>query len=506
MAGVYQAFVVDIDGSVFGELVNATIGPVVTELNGIGSCDVTLATSDTDATLLQPGRELMIKRDGTVIWWGPIVRPKIGVLTSTWQAQGLLWYFSRRYMGRADRTNLLTNGDFEASEASWTFNGVTHAVETGTVFEGTKSEKLTGGAADHTTYATQTYTHVLQSHPLGDYLTGSAWVYVPSSGYSGGAVADRGLFVIRRNSAGITIAATAAIINDATPKNTWIQLEAGVPGVSTGDTVEVRLYPPHGIAYYDLVTLTAMESLALGDEATGAFLDAAEVAGHIVEYAQDNYTFTHGKSDLNIGIDTPDCGTGIVRVYQFVEHRNILDAIQELVSLALFDMHVEIDATTRTFTTYAPRKGSYQAGEALTLTGVDANVADFTWSWDGQGATTSVILAGPGDGPDRPEGAAVDTAALGGLTLETVETAADSVRVADLDRVAAEILRVRSKPEIVEVTTFPAGSAITGLEVGDTIDLDLVYGASTVSGRYRVVKISLNPNTDQATFTMNPDT
>src|SRR5687767_7614479 len=104
MAGEYKAFVVDVDGTPFtgsgpdGELASARIGRISIELNGPGAAEITLATTDPDAELMLPGREVQIQRDGDVVFWGPIVRPQLGLHESTWQCAGLLWYFERRYM------------------------------------------------------------------------------------------------------------------------------------------------------------------------------------------------------------------------------------------------------------------------------------------------------------------------------------------------------------------------------------------------------------------------
>ena len=94
---------------------------------------------------MQLGREIQIFTDGDLIWWGVIVRPQAGLDETTWQCVELLWYFAHRFMGRADRTNLLTNGQFESGESDWSFSGVTHSIDTGTVNEGTNSLKLTAG-------------------------------------------------------------------------------------------------------------------------------------------------------------------------------------------------------------------------------------------------------------------------------------------------------------------------------------------------------------------------
>lgn len=506
----YQVLVVAQDGTPFGTLDDAKVGNVSWELNGPGTADITLATSDPGAAYMLPGREIQIfYQDGTdPIWWGPIVRPQAGLHETTWQCAGLLWYFEHRFMGRADRVNQLTNGDFEAGETDWTFSGgVTHSVETTIVQDGTKSLELEGATADHAGYASQTWTHPAGGYPGGDFLTGSVYVYIPSAGYIGGALEDFGLLLRHKNPGGTIITTEGgpdsdlqALINDDTPKDEWIQLETGVPSVQENDTVEMLLFPPHGVAFFDLATLTFMESLSFGYPSG---VDVADIIAGIVDYAQDRapYDFDHGKSDLGIG--TAGAATSVIRsaAYQFAEHRNVLDAIMEYVREGVVDVDIAFTSTTRTFTTYAPTKGSAY-GTTLEL---DVNVADFTWSWDLEQAASSIVMLGPGDGPDRPEGGATDTSLLGGaFTMEIVETAPDRTTISQLDDRAAERLLVAARPEILEVTTLPGAGIIGDLLVGDTVPVLISRGWVSVNADYRVAAISADLIRDQATITLNP--
>jgi len=511
----YEVKVVDQAGSSYGTVDDARVSGLSWESNGSGGVEISLATTDSDAALMVPGREVQIYYQGGTdpIWWGVIVRPQAGLDETTWQCAGLLWYFAHRFMGRADRVNQLTNGDFEASETGWTFSGVTHAVETTIKVEGSKSEKLTGGTADHNTYAKQTYTHAFATPAgwPGDLMTGSAWVYVPSASYLGGARADRGLLLIHYDTSGnvVDVQPTTGMIDDDTVKDAWIPIEASVANVKDGETVEVRLYPPHGIAYYDLVTLTFMESLAFGGTSSDPPIDVTDIIGGIVDYAQDNGPFTHGKSDLNITAGGAATGDERKVNYQFAEHRNILDAILEYVRQGVCDISIELTSTTRTFTVWpksadsrSPKLGKgVTYGTTLEL---DVNVADFTWSSDLEQAASSVVLLGPGDGPDRPEGGAIDTSFAGGaFTTEIVEQAPDNTTVGQLDDRAAERLLTAARPEILEVTTLPAAGVIGNLEVGDTVPVVISRGWVSINDTYRVSRIEVDLDKDQATVSLN---
>ncbi len=506
----YQVFVVDMDGTPYGELSDARVTRLSSELNGPGAAEISLANTDPDAPLMVPGREIQIQQDGSVLFWGPIVRPQAGLRETTWQCASLLWYFAHRYMGRADRVNQLLNGEFEDGEDDWTFeNGVTHSIDTTTVISGNSLE-LEGSVADHDEHAAQTWTHGVGGYPGGDTIVVSTWVWISDADYLGPAIEDFGLVARHRSSTGEALNAQVATINDDTERDKWIPLEVAIPLVQEGDTVDVLLFPPHGVAFFDLVTLTFMESLSFGYPIDDD--DVTDIIKTIVDYAQDHNPpgMGHGKSDLNIG--TAGAATGTTRriAYQFAEHRNILDAILEYVREGLADIDIALTTTTRTFTVYpksadarTPKlgKGSLY-GTALEL---DVNVADFSWAWDLEQAASSVVILGPGDGPDRPEGGAVDTSLLGGaFTMEIVEQAPDATTIGELDLRAEERLKVAARPEILEVTTLPGAGVIGDLAVGDTIPVDIVTGWVVIDSVYRVAKIDVNILKDQATITLNP--
>ena len=507
----YEVVVVDKDGVPFGTLVDARLGRISWELNGTGSVEVSLPTTHPSAELMIPGREIQVYYEtANPIFWGPIVRPQLGLDESTWQCAGLFWYFEHRFMGRADRVNQLVNGGFEDGETGWSFSGVTHSIDTGTVNEDAQSLKLTGGTADHATFAYQIWTHPVGGYPTGDFLTASFWVYVPSADYVGGAANDYGLVVIHRDADGNVVDTAFAEIGDDTEKNAWIPLEALVKDVKEDHTVEVRLFPPHGVAYFDTGTLTYMESLSFYPGAT----EVTDIILDIVKYAQDRPTlsgsFNHGKSDLNIDTDGEDTGVTRALAYQFAEHRNIADAILEYVRNGTCDIDIELTPTSRTFTVYPtdedvdPRglgKGSLY-GTTLEL---DVNLSDFSFASDLENAASHVVMLGPGDGPDRPEGGAIDLSFVGGaFTSEIVEQATDDTTVGQLDARAEDRLRIAARPEILEVTTLPGAGIIGDLVVGDTVPVVIDWGCVDIDDTYRVARIEADLLNGQATLTLNP--
>lgn len=475
-------------------LPGVAIRPPSFPLNAPATVELEVETVNTAAVaeFRDPTREIQIVRDGTVLFWGPVVRVEIDDDRGHIQCADPRWYFTRRFFGKADRANLLTNGDFEDGLTGWTASGLTPVIDPTRYAQGTRSVRLTGTTDGHDTYETQTYTHTHQFSPEGDELTIATQVWVPSADYRGDADGSLGLFAERRDSGGALLDVAGdsgddhpALIDAALPKDEWKHLETTLPGVKEGDTVEVRLYPPFGTANYDLVTVTLHESLSFLEQ------DMATIIRGIVAYAQ-GADFDHGKSDLSIDVDVDPTGVTLSRSFQFDEHQNIGDALAEFLGRR-GGVDYTFDAATRTLVVSHPQAGTVH--DDLTLVhGV--NVTKFRLSEDRtQKADTSVVL-GPGDGPDREEGGA--TATPVGPTLEDVTVAPDGTSVAELDRVSAERLAVLTHPEVLEVT---ATGIIGLLNPGDWVPVTI--DNIDLNDVYRVMTITLDPANDSVTATLN---
>lgn len=470
-------------------------------LNEAETVELTIRTTDDAlAEFLDPTREIQIIRDGTVLFWGPAVRVEIDDNLTRIQCAGPWWYLTRRFFGKADRTNLLTNGDFEAGTTGWTGVGLTPIIDPTRFVEGTRSIKLTGTAADHDTYFEQVYTHT-QVHPQGDDLTIAAWVWVSSADYQGDAGGSYGLLAERRASDDTTILDVAgdagddhpALINAALIKDEWHRFEVTLPFVKDGDKIHVRLYPPFGSAWWDLAVMVEQESLAFEEQ------DMATIIRGIVGYAQGEF-FDHGKSDLNIAVAADPTGVTLSRAYQFADHQNIAD------ELAAFthrrggvDYAVEVTATTRTLVVSHPHRGTVRDDLTLTYStnpATPGNIVRFRLSHDRVQKADSAVVLGPGDGPDREEGGA--SVMPSGPTLEDVTIAPDGTTVAELDRAAAERLAVINHPEVLEVTCM---GVLGDLVVGDWVPvlIDLI----DLDDTYRVVALVVDPANDSVVVTLN---
>lgn len=438
-----------------------------------------------------PTREIQIHRDDTIMFWGPTVRSEITQDVANIQCADPAWYLTRRFFGKADRTNLLTNGDFEDGTTGWSAAGLTPVIDTTRAVHGGRSVRLSGPSAGHDSYLSQTYTHI-QSYPTGDLLTVAAEVWVPSVDYRGDAFDGLQLYAERRNSGG-TLLDTKFTTLDPGKMDQWVHVEVAIPSVLNDDTIEVRLYPPFGVAWWDLATLTAMESLSFIEQ------DMATIIRGVVFYAQDRFPgFTHGKSNLYLDVDFAPTGVTMSRTWQFADHENIGAAIRAFTEQKSgIDWRVDYTDTTRTMVVGHPHLGVTHTDLTLEW---GVNVSKFRWSHDRtQGATSTVVL-GPGDGPDRQEGGAT-LGSPAGPTLEDVTVATDGTPIAALDLAAQERLALLTNPEVLEVV---AAGILGSVSVGDWLPVLIDWGGPvSVNDTYRIVRATVDPANDSLTITLN---
>lgn len=514
----YTLKVVTTTGSVTQSLTaSAAFVQATWELNGIGSMDFDVHNYDSQyvkSYIL--GKEIQLFRDGTLIGWFVAVRAEATPALVRVSCRGLLWYFGRRFIGRADRTNILDNPSFETGTLDdWTETGTSTATaDTAQRILGTKAAKLVSGTAQLDNYLEQTVT--VTGTEIGTLYTLVAWYRVTDSGWLGEAINKRGMTISRVVGGDIQLSSVHEI-DGATPRDSWQRGEVTiwVPPNATED-LEVRLYSPGGTIHWDAVSLTAMESLSNYGE------DQTEIARQVVVHLQDA---AYDKSDLNIATSTPATGVLRDRHYQHADHHNGLRTLQEFPALSDgFDFAIEVGTTGRTFHTYYPRKGGTPAALDFTT----ASLVGWTLRVDGEDACSSITILGDGDGPDREEGAALDLSVFGGLVLEDVVQAPPGAQIDSLDAIAAETLRLRKVAEVLTVTVPAAGfvavtapttydgtgvydgtstydgTAVgTGVVVGDTGTPTLAQGFSTISGDWRVVRMTLEAS-DALTMELNP--
>lgn len=503
-APAYRVYLVSKTGAVLATLSNeaANIALIEDELNGPGSCTVEIPATTALATVSDVlAKEIQVWREGRCIFWGPIVRADAGIDKVSLQCRGLLWYYDRRFFGTADRPNLLTNPEFESDLTGWTASGVTASAVTSHRTLGAKSCKLVQANAGVDTYEYQSFAHT--GTGVGTLLTVAGWFYLQDGGYVGPALDSRGLYIEIQNGATID-AYDFSIIDGDTPRNVWQRAETQVwLPPNTTRTINVRLYAPGGTIFWDAITCTRMESF------TALAEDQAQILQYVSDYAQDNFAFTHGKSDLNITATSTTCPpTGVTRDYfqQFADHANIGDSIRQFSELSDgVDISVEFTGTTRAFHTWYPNKGTDRtATVTISEAMLAGGSAPFGYRFDGEQAADSVVVLGDGDGPDREEGGATDTSAFGGTTYEAVVSAEPGTAIDRLDTRATELLRALKQPESITVSVHePSADLLKTVVVGDSITLDITHGFIQATGGWRVVARKFAPGSEALTFECN---
>lgn len=509
----YRIVIASADGTRHGELSNFDLSRVTWELNTFGSAEFTIPVTDETASLIKvPEREVEIWRGNNILWAGVMVRATYGEKDVNVQCQGIAWYLKHRHIGKANRINFLGNPQFEESAVGtapvkWDVNGVAASVIESYRILGGRSVELVQALQGRDTFISQTITRsTAPTQGLALFLVGH--FFIRNQDYVGPGYLDRGLYVEVRDNAGVLQLVDFVPIDKDTPREVWQRGEvvAHIPPNQANWTVNVRLYAVGGRTIWDACSLTVMESVATGPTP----MDQATFAGVIVNHAQDA---AYGKSPLRISTNTPDTGIKIAKAHQHTDHLLIMDAINERVGIRDgYEWDIAITPTARTFTTYYPRKMNERSDVVYGLgptygdyfDPIRDGITSFSIEVDGEATANSVVVLGEGEGPDREEGGATDTAALGGLTLERVVFSPTGSPIAILDALAYAALERLKRPVTVPSITVRSPVLIGSLNTGDVIRVVIDHGAVKLDGRYRIVRIELDVKAETMTLALNP--
>jgi hypothetical protein len=463
----------------------ATVTEVAWVLNQPGSARLVLplfhpATLD----VLFAQREIQIFRDDEIIWWGvPVQARRAG---AAWDVvcAGLAWYFSRLHFGPI-QVQYLTNPLFETNLTGWTAVNTTATHETSMRIRGPGTAQLVQASAGQDAYLEQEFEVTTGADGLALFIAAWCWID-PASGFEP-ALDERGLMILATDSAQGT---SWQPINRNTPQGQLVRLDTVInmdPGV-TDSPVAVRLYSPKGTIRWGATTATVLESISSYPDGQ----DATEVMRRIVDYAQNGT----GKTDLNIGTSTPASGINELVAYQFAELGQILQALQTYPERGIADFDVVYDETTRTFTTYAPQKGTDLSGSVVFTVPADGSVLQFGHLTDATQTATQVVRRFPGNGPTRELGIATDTSSLDGLLLQSIGDVPPEITVDGVNQYAqTELARLR---EVVTIPDFtvPAAEIFGVVEVGDTVGVDIDWGAIQETTPRRVYRLVWDPLAD----------
>lgn len=520
-------------------LENAVVTNLTWELNADGLIEFSLPINDPKMVHLEVAeREVQVWRGTDLIHWGVVLRGTEQSGLVSFQCPGLSWYLKRRVVGTGE-TNKVLNGGFEAGDDYW-FVGryglePLASRDPSQWLAYTTPDRSISGSRSLYMYCTDAVVYGIYSFqfffwsvdpassPEGDTWNIVAWVYVPAGStgrlvsYGDGTPTGyTGVTLTRHSTTEFTavnipgfpttylpkvIETVVMPISDDFPKDTWVRMEAPLrqpptPGVT--EWIQVMLGTPVGAVYYDEVSLVRNERLYFNN------VDQATIVRGLVEHAQDT---TIGKSDLRIGTYCPATGVLRTRIYEYANHEWISDCIDEWPQLFNgVDWSIEITPTTRTFVTHYPMKGARKPKQALVL---GKNIASVSTDRDGtQTANSLIVMADGGDGAGREEALASDPTSLDdGLTLEMVYNATPGSSINSLQAQADRGLRRYRDPVLMPtLTTYDVdGDELFGrVTVGDIVPVNVVNGWATLIGDYRIIVISMNPQTGVLSLTINP--
>lgn len=513
VSGGYQARVVTKTFGLVtdGALKNVTWeGPIQLALNEPAAFGFRMKVRDRKARACVPiAREVQIWRHGRLLTFGPITRKDRNDKTVNVQCRGPEWYFDHRYMGRADRNNIISNGDFPGTYAPWTVHNTTPLVDTSNWKTGGSSLRLEQTTALQDAYMRYVADDYVATG-VGSYLTLAGWYFIDPNGWVGEAIGSRGVTLRRLHATtGEVLQSDILEIDGTNPKGNWQRFELNVwmPPDAVED-IEVRLYSPGGRIWFDALSLTLMESLASDVNWDDGDSDVAAVMRRIVEHAQDP---AFNRSNLNIGTDCPPVGRRISIAYQFAEHQKIGEALREYPRQGYPDYWIDNRRTFRTAPGPGMRRGSYKPEWRASLIqradgSAVGNVAASSLGgfFDGEQAVSSATILAQGDGPDREEGGYVDALAYEGTTMEVVESAPPEADIDTLDRLAYE--RVQESKQAESLTwEYLKGDMIGELWPGDVVPVLFDYGDYDVPGTpWRIQRCYIDPKRDRMAVQATP--
>lgn len=498
----YRVLMVNRSGVPYAELANANVEEVSWELNGIGGAAFSLNTRDPqvgEVVLLT--REVQIWRNGTLVQWAVPVAATADAQRLRVTCAGLLWYFSRRFLGPVGSA-FVANGSFESDFTSWTPQGsITNTVSTTTRLVEAKAAKLVNGTPGAIGFVTQNLGATL-ARSLPTTYTLSAWVYVQT--FISGSPGDRGLYL---QATGSSTREVGAPLNAATPVGRWTRLECSVvvpPGAA--DSFVVRLYVPEGTVYWDEVRM-------FYDQRTGAAAgeDYNKLAERLVRYAAGIDTgggpgtavfgASIGKTSLSMDFAAGAAAGALPadRYFDHADNPSFYDALRELPARNVLDFEVTWNAagTTRTFRTYAPRKGTTKAELAIEL---GRNLDDFRYDANGAQTANAIRVVGRSNGEVAIYD---DTSALGGLQLDGVVNPAQELDPQGIIDLAPQEHARLKVPVLTPILTLPADAFLGSLVVGDTVPVRIDHGWVQESGNRRVVSMTLRPGAEALDVVVN---
>lgn len=438
--------------------------------------------------------ELMVFRNGHLHAWGPVVTVDDDTApgrSTTFGARDPSWYLERTVVGDPERVNFLTNPSFEDGISDgWTISGpCMRSEDTTYVARGDKACRLVCATDEADAYIESSFVHDNTAAAYGYWYYAKAWCYIDE--WNKAAKNTFGLWIRYTN--GTVTRDAWAPLNAATPRDQYVPLEAKVLGEPhSSGIVTLRLYAPNGAVVWDAAQV-------VGNNFTGgtstAGTDQALMAAELVRVAQHD----PNKSDKKIGRSCPATGKKFRGIFEHSKHAVITDAIRTTLDHEDgADWWVDVVPGARTFTTAYPYRGSTAPDLSFEAGGNALHAARHR---DGSQAASAIIMQGPGDGPAREEGGAIDTSAFGGKVLDAVLQAPAEAPLSRLDQLARDEL-ARGVKIPTTVTFTVSGDLVDAYEPGDTCQATVDWGYFAVDTFARVQEVSIDPVADTAEVTV----
>jgi len=485
-----------------GELRSAVIRKPSDVLNGIGDMEFEVPADDPTlldclvdgdtvdlgaGELMLIGREAQWWRDGELRWAGPVVvgAVDLGSMTVTFRAFSLAWYLGRRFMGTAERRDLLVDlGQMDvAGLPGWSSAGSVTAVRnTTTKVRGVGSAQCSGVGAIQASFVHDIET---SSSDLTVYLT--AMVRIPA-----GAVEGDEIITILAVPDGETTAyrsgeANTYRVQADTPTGQWIRVGAYTrvrPNVH--NTITVTLWSQYvGNTYFDDVRAMKNDTTGLNPAK-----DLTTHAKALIDHAQSTKKGTFGFRCVVRST------TGVEEILgaRHMEHAQLLD---------LFSTYTDrddgwdwwIDPRNRTIY-IANRRGVDH--EHLSLDGWTAVAGG--WDHDESEKSSDIVtISDIGDGIDRPEGGYSDRSKTGGLGLDWLDRAPTGTPLSFLDARARQIHALKSQPQTTFSPVLVPGDWWGEVGPGDRFPTHMRCGVlrpAVPDGGFRVQKVTYDLETD----------
>lgn len=540
----YQVLIVDMDGVPYAEIANAEIESITWELNGWGEAIFRLPVTDPQAydelrPEYQTKREVQIWRNGTLIWWGVYVAGLADDSVVTFTCLGLLWYFSRRYFGPIHTnttTALLINGGFESTpvDTGWSVTaGLTVSASVARRRTGSQAIKMvTAGTGADDFYIIQGVAIPTPARIKPLTWTASAWQYRDS--VTTPDFFDRGLVITRVNSGGVSTDPFADSLAKPDERlGEWVYREASVTiPAGADDFMGIALFAPaSGTVHWDDAAIHYQERTGAveGEDWSDDYLrrifnygagntgGGSEGPGGSIIDQKSWWGARVNKSSLNMSWTGAASAAGSLHEDTYRDHAdeaNIFAAIEELAARGIVDYEITWagDGRSRTFTSYAPTKGTTKNGLAAEL---GRNIVSFRYAVDGRARANDVRAASRGVGTVREEGQAGGPTVAEEPQLEAILSPAFEISGQALIDLAESEQARRSEPVRVPTITVhagpymgdtqPGGTAEAGapIEVGDSIPVRGSRGWIREDAVRRVVKMTLRPATETLDLMVN---